>query len=202
MNRRPAFNLSAALSSALHRLSGAFMLVCGLGIATIFQIAAAQAEPVLFDVAQAAVSHDQRTAEPIVTFRLTEASARAFTEFTGQNIGRVAEIRVHGKVLARIVIRAPTLGGSGQIPGLLSEDAARDLAAALFMQSPQAFVAKDVPLHELKIPPRRDRTAIEAGGARQTRGERAEPHPMTRFYLERVRTLCPRHLASTAPPGG
>jgi preprotein translocase subunit SecD len=53
-----------------------------LAVATIFGIAAAAAEPVLFDIAQAEVAHDQRTGEPSVSFRFTPDSARRFGELT------------------------------------------------------------------------------------------------------------------------
>jgi preprotein translocase subunit SecD len=100
-----------------------------LGVALIFQIAVA--EPLLFDVAQAEVAYDQRTSEPLVSFRFTPDSTRRFAEFTRQNVGHVAEIRVDGKVYSRPVIREPILGGSGQISGHLSVPEAKELAARL-----------------------------------------------------------------------
>jgi hypothetical protein len=106
-------------------------LWCLLGMATVFQVAAAAAEPVLFEVAQATVAYDQRSGAPMVTFRFTPDSARKFAEFTSQNVGRTTEIRLDGKVYSRPVIREPIVGGSGQIAGHLSVREADDLAARL-----------------------------------------------------------------------
>jgi preprotein translocase subunit SecD len=102
-----------------------------LAVAAIFWIAAASAEPLLFDVARAEVAYDQRTGEPVVTFRFTEVGARRFAQFTTENVGHVAELRVDGKVYSRPVIREPILGGSGQISGHLSVPEAQALAARL-----------------------------------------------------------------------
>jgi preprotein translocase subunit SecD len=107
------------------------MLGCALGVAAIFQIDTTYAEPLLFDVAQAEPDHDQRTGEPIVRFRFTLDSARKFGEFTKQNVGRLIEMRLEGKVLYRPVIREPILGGAGQISGHFSEPEANDIAARL-----------------------------------------------------------------------
>jgi hypothetical protein len=56
------------------------VLACLLAVATIFGIAAAAAEPVLLDIAQAEVAYDQRTGEPLVSFRFTPDSARTKLE--------------------------------------------------------------------------------------------------------------------------
>ncbi len=118
--------------SALARFrAGHFALWCLLGAATIVQVAAAVAEPVLFEVAQATVAYDQRSGAPMVTFRFTPDSARKFAEFTRQNVGRTTEIRLDGKVYSRPVIREPIVGGSGQIAGHLSVQEADDLAGRL-----------------------------------------------------------------------
>jgi preprotein translocase subunit SecD len=102
-----------------------------LAAATILGIAAAAAEPLLFDIAQAEVAYDQRTGEPVVSFRFTPDSARKFAEFTRRNVGHPAEMRVDGKALSRPVIREPILGGSGQISSHFSVPQAQDLAARL-----------------------------------------------------------------------
>jgi preprotein translocase subunit SecD len=102
-----------------------------LAVATIFGIAAAAAEPVLFDIAQAEVAYDQRSGEPVVSFRFTPDSARKFGELTQRNVGHVIELRVDGKVLSRPVIREPILQGVGQISSHFSVQDAQDLAARL-----------------------------------------------------------------------
>jgi preprotein translocase subunit SecD len=107
------------------------MLACVLGAAAIFQIDTTFAEPLLFDIAEAEVAFDQRTSEPVVSFRFTPDSARRFAELTQRNVGHVIEMRVDGKVLSRPVIREPILQNVGQIAGNLSVPAAKDLAARL-----------------------------------------------------------------------
>jgi preprotein translocase subunit SecD len=108
------------------------MLRCVIAGAVSLLIAtAAAAEPLLFDVAQANPGFDQRTNEPIVSFRFTPESARKFAQFTSENVGRAAEIRLDGKVLSRPIIQGPILGGTGQISGSFTVEQARDLAARL-----------------------------------------------------------------------
>jgi preprotein translocase subunit SecD len=102
-----------------------------LSVAAIFWIAAAAAEPLMFDIAQAELAYDPRSGVPVVSFRFTPDSARKFAQLTLQNVGHVIEMRVDGKVLSRPVIREPILGGSGQISGPLNVQEARDLAARL-----------------------------------------------------------------------
>jgi preprotein translocase subunit SecD len=107
------------------------MLGSALAAATILQVAAAAAEPLMFDIAQAEVGYDQRNGEPVVSFRFTPDSARKFAQFTARNVGHAAEMRVDGKAYSRPVIREPIMGGSGQIAGHLSVQDAKDLAARL-----------------------------------------------------------------------
>jgi hypothetical protein len=111
--------------------SRGLLLRGALVAATILCVATATAEPLLFDIAAAEVAFDQRTGEPVVSFRFTPDSARKFAEFTRQNVGHPAEMRVDGKALSRPVIREPILGGSGQISSHFTEQEARDLAARL-----------------------------------------------------------------------
>ncbi|MGH6760076.1 MAG: protein translocase subunit SecD [Phyllobacterium sp.] len=60
---------------------------------------------------------DQRTNEPIVSFRFDNVGARQFAEITQQNVNRPFAIVLDGKVLSAPVIREPITGGSGQISG-------------------------------------------------------------------------------------
>jgi preprotein translocase subunit SecD len=100
-----------------------------LGATSVLGVA--RAEPLFFDVAKAELAYDQRTSEPIVSFRFTPDSAHKFAQFTLQNVGRAVEMRVDGKAYSRPVIREPILQGTGQISGPLGEQEARDLAARL-----------------------------------------------------------------------
>ena len=93
--------------------------------------ATAAAEPILIEIERAEVGFDQRTNEPVVSFRMREASQRLFAEFTSKNVGRKAEIRVDGRALTAPVIREPILGGSGQISAGFKLDEAKELADRL-----------------------------------------------------------------------
>ena len=74
---------------------------------------------------------DQRTGEPIVTFRFDTEGALAFAAITRENIGQPFAIVLDGKVLSAPVIREPITGGSGQISGGFTIEEATDLAAML-----------------------------------------------------------------------
>ncbi len=76
-------------------------------------------------------SFDQRTNEPVVTFRFDTLGAKRFGDVTRDNVGRPFAIVLDGKVISAPVIREPILGGSGQISGNFSVDDANDLALLL-----------------------------------------------------------------------
>jgi len=91
----------------------------------------AGAAPLALEVEQVEVGFDQRTNEPVISFRLTEASGRQFAAFTSANVGKKAALRVDGRTLVEPVIREPILGGAGQISAGLKVEEARDLADRL-----------------------------------------------------------------------
>ncbi|MDA7949007.1 MAG: protein translocase subunit SecD [Hyphomicrobiaceae bacterium] len=74
---------------------------------------------------------DQRTNEPVVTFRFDTAGARRFAKVTQENVGRPFAIVLDNKVISAPVIREPILGGSGQISGNFTVQEANDLAVLL-----------------------------------------------------------------------
>ena len=74
---------------------------------------------------------DQRTNEPVVTFRFDPAGARRFGRATQQNVGRPFAIVLDNKVISAPVIREPILGGTGQISGNFTVQEANDLAVLL-----------------------------------------------------------------------
>jgi len=76
-------------------------------------------------------SFDQRTNEPVVSFRFDSVGAKRFGEVTQQNVGRPFAIVLDGKVISAPVIREPILGGSGQISGRFTVQGANDLAVLL-----------------------------------------------------------------------
>jgi preprotein translocase subunit SecD len=82
----------------------------------LWPIQAIQAQSIPIEVTQADVEFDVQTGDPVVTFRMTPGSTRAFAELTQKNVGRKAAIKVDGRELSVPVIREPILGGQGQSP--------------------------------------------------------------------------------------
>jgi preprotein translocase subunit SecD len=91
----------------------------------------AASEPLKVELVSAVAGFDQRTREPIVSFKMNAASARAFAELTQRSVGKPMEFRVDGRVVMKPVIREPILGGGGQISGAFSVDEAKALAERL-----------------------------------------------------------------------
>jgi protein-export membrane protein SecD len=83
------------------------------------------------DLIDAQPGFDQRTNEPIVTFRFNNNGARRFGQATQQNVGRPFAIVLDNEVISAPVIREPILGGSGQISGNFTVQQANDLAILL-----------------------------------------------------------------------
>jgi preprotein translocase subunit SecD len=83
------------------------------------------------DLTDAQPGFDQRTSEPIVTFRFNSNGARRFAQITQQNVGRPFAIVLDNEVISAPVIREPILGGSGQISGSFTVQQANDLAILL-----------------------------------------------------------------------
>jgi len=89
------------------------------------------------ELTDAQAGFDQRTGEPIVSFRFNSAGARKFAEVTQRNVGRPFAIVLDNgppngpEVLSAPVIREPILGGSGQISGNFTVQSANDLAILL-----------------------------------------------------------------------
>jgi SecD/SecF fusion protein len=74
---------------------------------------------------------DQRTSEPIVTFKFNTSGARKFAQVTQENVGRPFAIVLDDEVISAPVIREPILGGSGQISGNFTVESANNLAILL-----------------------------------------------------------------------
>src|SRR5215213_418762 len=83
------------------------------------------------DLTDAQPGFDQRTSEPIVTFKFNTNGARRFAQVTQENVGRPFAIVLDNKVISAPVIREPILGGSGQISGSFTVQQANDLAILL-----------------------------------------------------------------------
>jgi len=83
------------------------------------------------DLVDAQPSFDQRTGEPVVTFRFNASGARRFGDVTADNVGRPFAIVLDGKVISAPVIQEPILGGTGQISGDFNVEEANNLAILL-----------------------------------------------------------------------
>jgi SecD/SecF fusion protein len=83
------------------------------------------------NLVDAQASFDQRTNEPIVSFRFDSRGAQRFGQATQQNVGRLFAIILDNQVISAPQIREPILGGTGQISGSFSVEGANDLAVLL-----------------------------------------------------------------------
>ena len=82
------------------------------------------------DLVDAQPGFDQRTSEPIVSFKFNINGARRFAQVTQENVGRPFAIVLDNEVISAPVIREPILGGSGQISGSFTVEQANDLVGA------------------------------------------------------------------------
>jgi preprotein translocase subunit SecD len=83
------------------------------------------------DLTDAQPGFDQRNGEPIVSFKFNNNGARRFAQITQENVGKPFAIVLDNEVISAPVIREPILGGSGQISGNFTVQAANDLAILL-----------------------------------------------------------------------
>jgi len=83
------------------------------------------------DLTDAQPGFDQRTSEPIVTFRFNNNGARRFAQVTQENVHKPFAIVLDNEVISAPVIREPILGGSGQISGNFTVQSANDLSILL-----------------------------------------------------------------------
>src|SRR5207237_5745145 len=83
------------------------------------------------DLTDAQPQFDPRTGEPIVSFKFNSSGARKFAQATTENVGQPFAIILDNEVISAPVIREPITGGSGQISGSFTVQAANDLAILL-----------------------------------------------------------------------
>jgi preprotein translocase subunit SecD len=83
------------------------------------------------DLTDAQPGFDQRSGEPIVSFRFNTSGSRKFAQATTENVGQPFAIVLDNEVISAPVIREPITGGSGQISGSFTVQAANDLAILL-----------------------------------------------------------------------
>ncbi len=112
------------------------------------------------DLTDAQATFDQRSNEPVVSFRLTTGGAQTFGDVTQKNVNRAFAIVLDDKVISAPVIREPILGGSGQISGSFSIQSANDLAILLRAGS---LPAKLTIVEERNVGPGLGADSIRAG---------------------------------------
>src|SRR5882762_4066151 len=83
------------------------------------------------DLTDAQPGFDQRSGEPIVSFRFNTSGSRKFAQATSDNVGQPFAIVLDNEVISAPVIREPITGGSGQISGSFTVQQANDLAILL-----------------------------------------------------------------------
>jgi preprotein translocase subunit SecD len=83
------------------------------------------------DLIDAQPGFDQRTNEPIVSFRFNTSGSRKFADATVKNVNLPFAIVLDNEVVSAPVIREPITGGSGQISGSFTVQQANDLAILL-----------------------------------------------------------------------
>jgi preprotein translocase subunit SecD len=112
------------------------------------------------DLIDAQPGFDQRTSEPIVSFRFNTAGARKFANATSENVGRPFAIVLDRQVVSAPVIREPILQGSGQISGNFTVQGANDLAILL---RSGALPAPLTVIEERTVGPGLGQDSIDAG---------------------------------------
>jgi preprotein translocase subunit SecD len=83
------------------------------------------------DLTDAQPGFDQRSGEPIVSFRFNTSGSRKFAQATLENVGQPFAIVLDNEVISAPVIREPITGGSGQISGSFTVQSANDLSILL-----------------------------------------------------------------------
>jgi len=83
------------------------------------------------DLIDAQPGFDQRTNQPIVSFKFNSSGSRKFATATTEHVKEPFAIVLDGKVISAPVIQEPITGGSGQISGSFTVQQANDLAILL-----------------------------------------------------------------------
>jgi protein-export membrane protein SecD len=104
------------------------------------------------DLTDAHPAFDQRTNDPVISFRFNSVGAHTFSRFTADNVGRPFAIVLDDVVLSAPVIREPILGGAGQVSGNFTIAEAQHLAVQL---RAGALPAKLIVVEERVVPPDR-----------------------------------------------
>ena len=112
------------------------------------------------NLVDAQATFDQRTSEPVVSFRFDNQGATRFGQATQQGVGRLFAIILDDHVISAPRINEPILGGSGQISGNFTVQSANDLAVLL---RAGALPADLTIIEERTVGPSLGQDSIEAG---------------------------------------
>jgi protein-export membrane protein SecD len=112
------------------------------------------------DLTDAQPNFDNRTNEPVVSFRFNQKGALRFGKLTKDNVGRPFAIVLDNRVVSAPVINEPILGGTGQISGRFTTQEANDLAIVL---RSGALPAKLTVVEERTVGPSLGSDSIRAG---------------------------------------
>src|SRR5437763_998454 len=93
------------------------------------------------DLTDAQPGFDQRTNEPIVSFRFNTSGSRKFAQATTENVRQPFAIVLDNEVISAPVVRGPITGGSWQISGSFTVQAANDLAILLLAAAVLSSIA-------------------------------------------------------------
>jgi preprotein translocase subunit SecD len=83
------------------------------------------------DLIDAQPGFDQRSGQPIVSFKFNTSGSRKFAQATTEHVKEPFAIVLDNKVISAPVIQEPITGGQGQISGNFTVQAANDLAILL-----------------------------------------------------------------------
>ncbi|TIO08951.1 protein translocase subunit SecDF [Mesorhizobium sp.] len=112
------------------------------------------------NLVDAQATFDQRTNEPVVSFRFDNRGATRFGQATQSNVGRLFAIILDNEVISAPQIREPIMGGTGQISGNFTVESANDLAVLL---RAGALPADLTIVEERTVGPSLGSDSIEAG---------------------------------------
>ncbi len=112
------------------------------------------------NLVDAQATFDQRTSEPVVSFRFDTKGASRFGQATQQNVGKLFAIILDDQVISAPQIREPILGGTGQISGSFDVEGANDLAVLL---RAGALPANLTIIEERTVGPGLGQDSIDAG---------------------------------------
>jgi protein-export membrane protein SecD len=112
------------------------------------------------ELVDAQPAFDSRTNEPVISFRFNNSGARKFGNFTKDHVNQPFAIVLDDQVISAPVIREPILGGSGQISGSFTVEAANQLAIQL---RSGALPAKLTIVEERTVGPSLGADSIESG---------------------------------------